>query len=120
MARAAKTRNGGRWTECRLFGELRSMLRKFSMRSWKPLQDLMKQGRRPSQNKARPQLKWEHQCAMCGGWFAGDEIERDHVEPCGSLRSFEELGDFTRRLLVEVDGLQKLCGECHKSRKGEA
>jgi len=45
----------------------------------------------------------------------GKEIQVDHVEPCGSLKTFEDLPGFVRRLFCEADGLQVLCkANCHR------
>jgi 5-methylcytosine-specific restriction endonuclease McrA len=58
-------------------------------------------------------VKWEYQCALCGGWFKGKETQVDHIVPCGTLKSFEDLAPFVRRLFCEADGLQVVCKPCH-------
>lgn len=40
----------------------------------------------------------------------------DHIEPCGSLRSFDDVGGFVSRLFCEVEGLRVLCVGCHNAR----
>lgn len=37
----------------------------------------------------------------------------DHVQECGSLRAFEDLPGFVKRLFVEADGLRVVCKRCH-------
>lgn len=43
-------------------------------------------------------------------------FEIDHKELCGSLRSFEDMPDFARRMFVNESKLQRLCKECHKEK----
>ena len=76
----------------------------------------LKAARRPYHGpNARRQ--WEYQCAACGLWWAGTEVQIDHIEPCGELRSLGDLPGFVGRLLCEGDGLRCLCRGCHEERK---
>lgn len=110
--RVPRTRAGGEWTEAAFWAFIRSGLRGMSRR-WPPLVRLaMKRQRRPNQSSNR-RMKWEFQCQDCQRWFPGKLVEVDHIEPCGSLKSFEDLPGFAARLFCEVDGLQVLCNECH-------
>lgn len=45
------------------------------------------------------------------------EIHVDHVIPCGSLKSLDDVRGFVERLFVEADGLRVLCEQCHAERK---
>jgi hypothetical protein len=112
--RVPKTRAGGKWTEAAFFGFLRSGLRNMSRR-WGPLvQDALVAARRPSKSKKNPRLKWQFQCAQCKGWFSRKNVEVNHIEPCGSMNSFEDLAGYVERLFCEVDGLEVLCKKrCH-------
>ena len=56
---------------------------------------------------------------MCREWFKRADIEVDHVEPCGTLRTYDDLPQFVRRLFAEVDELRVLCRDCHRSRRGQ-
>ena len=113
--RVERTRAGGEWTEAAYWGFLRSGLRQMSRR-WPPLVRLaINAVRRPSQSDNKRQ-KWEYQCATCGGWFARKNVEVDHVEPCGSLRSLQDVTGFIDRLFCEPDGLRVLCEACHAVR----
>lgn len=88
-------------------------------RRWPPLVRLaMKRQRRPNQSSNR-RMKWEFQCQGCQRWFPGKLVEVDHIEPCGSLKSFEDLPGFASRLFCEVDGLQVLCDCCHSEKHSE-
>lgn len=83
---------------------------------WGPKIEAKKAARRPSQSDNK-RLKWEYQCDQCKGWFRGDETEVDHIVPCGSLKSFEDLGPFAERLFCEADGFRVLCkAKCHSKK----
>ena len=83
---------------------------------WGPKIEAKKAARRPSQSDNK-RLKWEYQCDQCKGWFRGDETEVDHIVPCGSLKSFEDLGPFAERLFCEADGFRVLCKvKCHSKK----
>lgn len=109
-----RTRNGGEWTEAEFFGFIRSNLRLMS-RKWNPRKLAEHRARAPYTGPNKRQ-KWKYQCARCWGWFKRTEVEVDHVEPCGTLKSFDDAGEFLRRLLVEVDGFEVLCEECHQAK----
>lgn len=115
MAKTQKTRANNTWTESRFFSFLRSNLRRASVK-WPPIHAAKKDARRayegPDKNR-----KWEYQCAICKGWFKGTDTQVDHIEPAGSLKSFEDLQGFVERLFCEKDGLQVLCKTCHKNEK---
>lgn len=57
--------------------------------------------------------KWSYRCERCHKLFKGTEVECHHKIPCGSCKSFEDIGPFIKRLLVEIDGWEILCEECH-------
>lgn len=103
-------------TEKAFFGWIRSQLRRVSQR-WKPIYGILKEGRRPVTFGDRVQwgnrIKFVYQCERCLQWFPRTGIEVDHIVPCGSLRSFEDVGPFTARLLCERPGLRRVCEACH-------
>ena len=108
-----RTRAGGEWTEAAFWGWLRSGLRQMSRR-WPPLvRQAINAVRRPSQS-GNKRLKWEYQCEECHGWFPRKSVEVDHKEPCGSLRSLQDIAGFVERLFCEPDGLRVLCEGCHQ------
>ena len=112
--RVPRTRAGGKWTEASFWGFIRSGLRQLSLR-WPPLSDVLKENRRPYKGVDR-RLKWEYCCAICGEWFTAKEIEVDHLDPVGSLRSFDDIPGFCERLFCEVDRLRVTCVECNQTR----
>lgn len=105
----------GTWTHARMMSFIRSNLRKASMK-WPPIQAAKREARRAYVGPNKRQ-KWEYQCAMCQQWCKGSDTQVDHVEPAGSLKSFEDLPGFVQRLFCETDGLQVLCTKCHKGHK---
>lgn len=108
--RVPRTRAGETWTEARYFQFIRTTLRAASVK-WQPIVQCALNARRKytGQNKAQ---KWEYQCAVCGRWFLRTKMQVDHIEPCGSIKSYEDIGPFCQRLFCEIDGLRMLCGEC--------
>ena len=112
MPKVEKPHNGGEWSKARLMGFIRSTLRRSSTR-WNPRALALKEARRASQSDNK-RLKWEFRCNSCGGWFARKDVEADHIVPAGSLRDFDDLPGFARRLFCEKDGFEILCkAECH-------
>lgn len=116
--RVPRTRAGGEWTEAAYWGFIRSGLRQLSMR-WPPLRNIMRRDRRPYSGPDK-RTKWEHRCEICGGWYPAKMIEVDHVEPCGQLKSYDDLPGFVARLLCEADNLRKTCATCNQSRQKES
>jgi hypothetical protein len=113
--RVARTRAGGEWTEAQFWAFIRSGLRKLSQK-WPPIvRHAFNSCRRPSQSKNK-RLKWEHQCDECKNWFPRKEVQADHIEPCGSLKSFDDIPRFVERLLCELSGIRVLCVSCHKAK----
>ena len=112
---AKRTRASNRWTESRFWAFLRSNLRRASVR-WPPRPDAKNAARREYAGDNKRQ-KWEYQCESCGGWYMGKEVEVDHRVPCGSLKSYEDVEGFVRRLFCEAAGFRVLCKACHKERK---
>lgn len=116
--RVPRTRAGGEWTEAAFWGFIRSGLRQLSRR-WPPIVRQIFVGKRRMSQSANKRLKWEFQCEQCGGWFPRKAIEVDHVEPCGQLRSFEDVAVFSERLFCEAEKLRLYCVTCNQKRKNE-
>lgn len=107
-----RTRAGGQWTEASFWGFIRSGLRQMSRR-WPPRKLAELAVRRPYTGDNARQ-KWEYQCAECQKWWKGAEIEVDHITPCGTLKSFDDIAGFAERLFCEIDGFRVVCIHCHK------
>ena len=102
-------------TESAYWGMLRSSLRR-AFRFWKPIVLAKHAARRKSQS-ANKRLKFEFQCKHCEQWFPDKEVEVDHVIPCGSLKCYEDIPDFVKRLTAEdMDSYQILCHTCHTAK----
>ena len=110
-----RPRNGGSWSESEYWAAVRSALR-HKFRYWKPMQQKKLEARRKSQSDNK-RLKWEYQCADCKGWYAGKEVQIDHIVECGSLKCADDLAGFLERLTPEdPDAFQVLCKPCHHKR----
>ena len=113
--RVERTRNGGKLTEAAYWGKVRSALRK-AFAAWEPANQAMKNARRPYTGPNKRQ-KFEVQCAGCGEWFPMKEVQKDHIEPVGSLKSLEDLPAFLQRLTPEDPAaFQMLCESCHQEK----
>jgi len=110
--RVARTHNANTMTEAQFFGWIRSHFRKMTM-YWKPVGIAKNMNRKPVFGKRH---KFEYQCAQCKNWHPEKNIDIDHIEEAGSLKSFDDLPGFARRLFCDVDGLQILCKPCHKEK----
>jgi 5-methylcytosine-specific restriction endonuclease McrA len=115
--RVPRTRNAGTLTEAAFWALIRSALREKS-RWWKPIALAKKLAKRPyvGDNKRR---KIAYECNHCKKLFAEENIAVDHIIPAGTLKCFEDLPEFVRKLFCEVDGLQVLCDECHNIKTKE-
>lgn len=106
------TRCSETMTEAAFFSWIRSHARRLSIR-WKPRTDFLISVRRIAENVSNKRIKWEYNCNHCKEWFALKHIEVDHIIPVGSLQSFEDIGQFYERLLVEKEGYRCFCKGCH-------
>jgi hypothetical protein len=106
--RVPRTRNNGTETEAQHLGKIRSALRHIS-RFWKPITEARKR------NKVGVGKSAKYYCDACKGLFPS--IEVDHIIPAGSLRNYDDLPDFCRRLFEErPEAFQCLCPLCHKEK----
>lgn len=99
------------WTEAKFWSFLRSGLRAKWSR-WPPKYAVLAAATRPYNGPNKRQKK-ETQCAECKKWHPQKDISVDHITPVGTLRCYEDLPDFCRRLFVGIDKLQCLCKACH-------
>ena len=113
--RTARTRAGKTWTESRYWSFIRSALRQAYSRYPAKFQ-AKKAAERTVTGKRH---KYEYKCAECSKWFQGKEVQVDHIEPAGSLKSYNDLAGFAERLFCEADGMQVLCKSCHGVKTAE-
>ena len=63
--------------------------------------------------------RFEYKCKGCAKHFPQKEVKVDHIEPAGSLKTFDDLPGFVERLFCEADNLQVLCDTCHDTKTAE-
>lgn len=105
------------WTESKFWGFVRSGLRSTFSR-WPPKYQAKAEARRPYVGPNKRQ-KSEYQCAICKKWHPDKDVEMDHIIPCGSLKSYDDLAGFLERLACSKEGYRLLCKPCHKRRTQE-
>lgn len=75
--------------------------------------EALKLASRPSQSKNK-RLKTEYICAHCSKWFKRADVQIDHIVECGSLKGWNDIVPFIKRLSIEdINGYQVLCKKCH-------
>lgn len=112
---APKTRNGNTLSESEFFNKIRAALRR-SFRFWQPMMVALNKASRPSQSSNK-RLKTEYQCSSCQKWFPRTQVQIDHIVPCGSLMSYDDIVPFIKNLTQEdSDSYQILCKPCHKTK----
>lgn len=102
------------WSEARFFSFLRSALRS-AWSKYPPKYTVLAKAKRKSESNNK-RLKWEFQCKECGLWHAQKEVSVDHITPAGTLRTFEDLPEFCRKLFCSEEELQVLCSVCHSEK----
>lgn len=70
------------------------------------------QNRRDAADAAKEGDRWK--CGSCGGLFRRGEIEIDHTEPAGSLKTWDDLLPFVKRLFLNP--CLALCEACHQQK----
>jgi len=103
------------WTEAFVLSRIRAVLRRLSMQM--PASRLVKLACRRKYTGPNRYQKFEYECACCHEWFPEKHVQADHKEPAGSMKTFDDIGPFVRRLLFcGVGGLQVLCDTCHNKK----
>lgn len=72
---------------------------------------------RPHYNKDGSRSKRDrvfYRCNSCQNEFSLKDIQIDHIDPIGSLKSIYEVQKFIERLYCPYDNLQIICKDCHK------
>lgn len=64
----------------------------------------------------KPEYKTLFKCAHCGNLFVREEVHVDHIHSVVTTDGFTTWDEFLTRLFCEVDGLQVLCIEDHKTK----
>ena len=109
------TRNANSMTESEYWGKVRSALRK-AFAYWKPAQEALKMaecGTRKNPKTGRDRKIYR--CAACGEADFPEQMQIDHIEPCGSLKSLWDIAPFLDRLTCEDSSkFQVLHKTCHQ------
>jgi 5-methylcytosine-specific restriction endonuclease McrA len=101
------------WTESLIISRIRSTLRRLSMQM--PSAREAKLAVRRVYVGPNPRQRFEYKCAHCGEWFPEKGVQVDHTVPAGSMKTFEDIGPFARRLLFcKVTDLEVLCKKDHQ------
>lgn len=112
-SRVSLTRNMGTWTEAQYWKRIRSCLRRMSI-YWKPAHAALLASRVPFNG---PRGQKAFLCADCQKLFKRRSVHLDHIIPCGTLRSYADLGHFLERLLPEdPKAYQVRCHKCHQKK----
>ena len=110
-----RTRNANSMTESEYWGKVRSALRK-AFAYWKPAQEALKMaecGTRKNPKTGRDRKIYR--CAACGEADFPEQMQIDHIEPCGSLKSLWDIAPFLDRLTCEDSSkFQVLHKTCHQ------
>jgi 5-methylcytosine-specific restriction endonuclease McrA len=110
IKRGEKTRCSGNWTEARYTSFIRSALRG-AFRRWQPRYDVLADAyTRVTKNKTSGRQAKHYRCATCKEEFPQKQMQVDHKEPIGALKSWDE---FIEKLFCEKDNLQAICKPCH-------
>ena len=124
MRNKPKPHNSGQWTEARMRSFVMSALRKarWPVKYETIREAYVKNGINPATGR-KCKL---HKCESCGNLFPQKEMAADHISPCVPINGFggeKFLGynwtELVQRLFCEIDGLQALCRECHKTKTKE-
>ena len=103
------------WTDARYFSFIRSALRKMWLKYPNRFKAL-NAARLPHKGIRRGKRVYLYECASCGSENTTSNVTVDHIKPCGSLRSYDDLTPFCSNLLCDLDGLQVLCKKCHHNK----
>ena len=100
------------WSSAKFWGFVRAGLRSKAQR-WPPRFETLAEAKRKYEGPNKRQ-KFEYQCNKCKEWHVQKDVEVNHIIPCGSLSSFDDLPGFVERLFCPKEGLEVICKVCHK------
>ena len=101
------------WTTARFWSFVRAALRS-AYRRWPPKYEVLREARSGYKGKGRQ--KYQYTCCTCKQKFKATEVEVDHKVPAGSLKDYEDLPMFVKRLFCPKEQLQVICKPCHKEK----
>jgi 5-methylcytosine-specific restriction endonuclease McrA len=87
---------------------------------WKPGQQVFERIKVRVRIPDRPRKRFLWRCESCSLLFEKDEIRIDHVNPCGPLRSDEDVLRFLHTLTSEdPTQFQGICIGCHQDKTNQ-
>lgn len=102
----------GQWTKARYWSFIRSNLRRAR---WPVIYQVKKEAQLPNDGRFDKRTKFMYKCEHCKEIFKGNQVQVDHIVPCGSLKSYDDLAGFVERLFCEREGFRLLCKGCHQN-----
>lgn len=105
------------WSEAKFWSFIRSGLRSKWQRF--PSRYAVLAAAKRKYEGPNKQQKWEFQCAECKDWYLQKNVNVDHIITAGTLRNYDDLPLFVKRLFVGTDKLQVLCKVCHDRKTQE-
>jgi len=102
------------WSTSKFFSFIRSALRKAFTR-WPPKYHVLALAKSNVPKNRGGRQRFEYECAICHGKFPQKIVEVDHIIPCGSLKSFDDLAGFVERMFCSINHLRVVCKPCHKA-----
>lgn len=106
------THNGHTMTESEFFGRIRSALRQ-ATKFWVPALQALEQASTPYTGIDK-RIKKVYACSICQVVGSRTTVHVDHIIACGSLKTFDDVGDFCRRAFAEsATDYQVLCKPCN-------
>lgn len=105
------------WSEAKFWSFIRSGLRSKWQRF--PSRYAVLAAAKRKYEGPNKQQKWEYLCNSCGEYHLQKNVNVDHIESAGSLRSYDDLPAFVKRLFVGTEKLQLLCSVCHNRKTQE-
>lgn len=104
------------WSEARFWTFVRSALRA----AWNryPVKfEVLKEAYVCTKENIKTGKQAKHyRCNECKELFPAKEVIVDHIEEVGTLKCYEDLPDFVRKLFCGKDGLRVMDKECHRLR----
>lgn len=97
------------YTKSKYFRKVRSALR-MAFRYWPPMYEALKNATVKGEGGKKHYL-----CKNCKKAFTRKEVQIHHKIPCGSIKDFNEVVPFLKRLTnPSPDSYEILCKNCHK------
>jgi len=108
--------NYPQWTQARFWTFIRSALRAAWNRYPVKYEAINRAFVKKAINPKSGREAKMYRCAICNNVFVVKDVEVDHINPTGTLKTYADLPQFVRNLFCSVDELNVLCKECHQKK----